>query len=327
MDRNPLWPGISAGIAAGALWGLVFLAPELAGAFSPLQLAAGRYLAFGVIAAVLLVPRWSRVRASMGPREWRALVGLSLTGNIVYYVLLASAVQLGGIAMTSLVIGFLPVAVTVLGSRGAGAMPLRRLAWPLVLGIAGIVCVGWETLAGAAPAKPASALGFLCALGALASWTSYAIVNNRWLSRLPHVSEHDWNLLIGVVTGALSLLLVVPAFLGRQASHAAPAWGLFVAVCCGIALLSSVLGNAFWNRASRRLPLTLVGSMILFETLFALLYAFAWERRGPTGYESVAMLLISGAVLASVWVHRHPAQHATQALHPQADGHGPAAGP
>lgn len=41
-------------------------------------------------------------------------------------MLLANAVQLGGIAMTSLVIGFLPVAVTIIGSRDPGAVPLRR---------------------------------------------------------------------------------------------------------------------------------------------------------------------------------------------------------
>ncbi|SEL75451.1 Permease of the drug/metabolite transporter (DMT) superfamily [Pseudoxanthomonas sp. GM95] len=308
MDRNRLWPGISAGIAAGALWGLVFLTPELAGAFTPLQLAAGRYVAFGVIAAVLLAPRWPRLRAVLGAREWRALLVLGLTGNIVYYVLLASAVQRGGIAMTSLVIGFLPVVITVCGSRDAGALPLRKLTWPLLLGIAGIACVGWDTLASARHGRPSSALGFACALGALGSWTLYALINSRWLARLPQVSEHDWNLLTGVVTGTLSLLLVVPAFFGQQAgTHEAPAWLLFAAVSCGIALLSSVLGNAFWNRASRLLPLTLVGSMILFETLFALLYAFLWEWRGPTGTESTAMLLIGSAVLASVWVHRHPA--------------------
>ena len=38
---------------------------------------------------------------------------MALTGNTLYYILLSTAVQTGGIAMTSLVIGFLPVAVMV----------------------------------------------------------------------------------------------------------------------------------------------------------------------------------------------------------------------
>mgnify|MGYP006920679532 CR=1 FL=1 len=46
------------------------------------------------------------------------------------------------------------------------------------------------------------------------------------------------------------------------------------AVSIGIAVAASILGNALWNRMSQLLPLTMVGQMILFETLFALLYGF-----------------------------------------------------
>ena len=37
--------GILCGMLAGALWGMVFVAPAWLAAFTPLQLAAGRYLA------------------------------------------------------------------------------------------------------------------------------------------------------------------------------------------------------------------------------------------------------------------------------------------
>ena len=123
-----IWQGIAFGIASGAAWGLVFLAPELVRDFSPLQLSAGRYLAAGLVAVALVAPRWRALAPRIGRAEWSALLRLSLLGNILYYVLLANAVQLGGMAMTSLVIGFLPVAVTVIGSRGDGAVPMRRLA-------------------------------------------------------------------------------------------------------------------------------------------------------------------------------------------------------
>ena len=145
-SNGRMWAGLGCGVAAGALWGLVFLAPQLVREFTPLQLAAARYLAYGLFAAALIAPRWRRLVRVLGPREWGALVWLSLLGNIVYYVLLASAVQLGGIAMTSLIIGFLPVAVTLIGSRDHGATPLARLAPSLLLGTAGILCIGWQSL-------------------------------------------------------------------------------------------------------------------------------------------------------------------------------------
>lgn len=298
--------GVAFGVAAGAAWGLVFLAPELVPMFSPLQLAAGRYLAYGLLAALLVLPRWRALTAQLGAAEWRALFWLSILGNILYYVLLATAVQQGGMAMTSLVIGFLPVAVTVIGSRGAGAVPLRRLMASLALGIAGMACIAWQSLATASDAPLATrVLGLACAVGALVSWTGFAVANSRWLTRLPHVSAHDWSLLTGVVTGAQALVLAVPAFwLTASAGHAPADWMRFLGVSAGVALLCSVMGNAFWNKASRLLPLTLVGQMIVFETLFALLYAFLWEARWPTVLEAAAMVLITSAVLSCISAHQ-----------------------
>jgi drug/metabolite transporter (DMT)-like permease len=304
-ERARLGLGIGFGMAAGALWGLVFLAPELARDFTALQLAAGRYLVYGLLSACLLVPRWRSLVSWLEGIHWRALLGLSLLGNIVYYVMLASAVQWGGVAMTSLVIGFLPVTVTLVGSRAVGAVPLRRLAPSLCLSALAIGCIAWQAMSGAHMAgQPHRVAGLFCAIGALVAWTAYAVVNARWLGRLEHVSAHDWNLLTGLVTGALALLLVPAALLTDAATHDGAAWGRLVGISTGIAVCASILGNGLWNRMSRLLPLTLVGQMILFETLFALLYGFLWERRLPTSLEILAMVALVSSVLLCVRVHR-----------------------
>lgn len=303
--ESRIWVGVGCGVAAGALWGLVFLAPQLVREFTPLQLAAARYLAYGLFATALIAPRWRRLTRLLGPREWWALVWLSLLGNIIYYVLLASAVQLGGIAMTSLIIGFLPVAVTLIGSRDHGATPLSRLAPSLLLGTAGILCIGWQSLGTIETGlQPGGLIGLACAIAALASWTTYAVGNARWLVRVRHLSSHDWNLLTGVVTGGLALLLLPPALLIGAHAHEANEWLRFAAVAAGVALFASIIGNACWNWMSRLMPLTMVGQMILFETLFALLYGFLWEHRLPTTLESVAIVLVVASVLACVTAHR-----------------------
>jgi len=293
--------GILAGIAASALWGLVFLAPELAPGFTSLQLSAGRYLAYGLVAAILIVPAWSRLRRTLGWPAWRALVGLALTGNIIYYVCLARAVQLGGVAMASIVIGLLPVAVTLVGSRDAHAVPLRRLLPSLALSSAGLACIGWESLTAS---EAGSLAGLACAAGALVSWTVFAVHNSRWLARIQGVSAHEWSLLVGVVTGLMALVLALPAFVFTPASHDAPAWLRFGALVATVAVLCSVIGNALWNYASRALPLTMMGQMIVFETIFAALYGFLWEGRWPTGFESAALALLVAGVVSCASAHR-----------------------
>ena len=302
-DRESTLIGIICGAGAGALWGLVFLAPELASAFSPLELTIGRYLAYGAISALLIAPRWRVLTARLGRREW-----LALAGNTIYYILLSSAVQMGGIAMTSLVIAFLPVAVTIIGSRDRSAVPLAKLAPSLLLCGAGAVCIGWQAIVTlAASTSFAPLIGLICAIGALISWTAFAVGNARWLTRLDGVSGHDWNLLTGIVTGMQSALLVPVALIIGTRAHGGLEWAQFAGVTIGVALLASIAGNALWNRMSRLLPLTLVGQMILFETLFALIYGFIWEQRGPTLLEALAFFLISASVISCVAAHRRMA--------------------
>ncbi|RVT89534.1 DMT family transporter [Sphingomonas crocodyli] len=291
-------------MGAGALWGLVFLAPELVRDFTPLQLAIGRYLAYGLIALGLIVPRWKALAGHIGARDWRALGWLALGGNTLYYILLSGAVQTGGIAMTSLVIGFLPVAVTIIGSRDHGAVPLRMLAPSLLLCTAGAVCIGWQALAGEGKS---SLIGLLCAIGALASWTAFAVGNARALARLDHVSAHDWNLLLGIVTGAQAVLLIPLSLTIDPTSYAPEQWLRFGTVSIGVAIFASIIGNALWNRMSRLLPLTMVGQMILFETLFALIYGFVWEARLPHPLECAAFGLVVASVLSCIAAHRRHA--------------------
>jgi drug/metabolite transporter (DMT)-like permease len=306
-DQRRTLAGIACGMGAGAFWGLVFLMPELAGDFGPLELTIGRYLCYGLISAVLLAPRWRMLVNCLTRWEWRALACLALTGNTLYYILLSSAVQLGGIAMTSLVIGFLPVAVTIIGSREQGAVPLGRLAPSLLVCMAGAVCIGWQALAASTSAFMVTQLtGLLCAVGALVSWTIYVVGNSRYLARLGHISAHDWSLLIGIVTG-VQVLLLVPLALGVHAAlPGAAAWLQLAGVSVGVAVLASILGNALWNRMSRLLPLTLVGQMTLFETLFALIYGFLWEQCLPTLLEVIAFVLVTLSVVLCIFVHRKP---------------------
>jgi drug/metabolite transporter (DMT)-like permease len=299
--------GIAYGAGAGALWGLVFLAPEVAGAFSPLQLSIGRYLCYGALAAVLIAPRWRLLTAFLSWRQWLTLSWLAFFGNTFYYVLLSTAVQTGGIAMTSLVMGFLPVAVTIIGSRDRGAVPLARLLPSLLFCAAGAVCIGWQAFTGSGDASSARQLiGLFCAIAAMASWSAYAVGNARNLSRLEHVSAHDWNLLTGLVTGAQSVMLIPLALVLESTHHGAGDWTRFAAVSAGVAILASVVGNSLWNQMSRLLPLTLVGQMILFETVFALIYAFLWEHRAPAPLELAALALVVTSVLSCLAAHRTP---------------------
>jgi drug/metabolite transporter (DMT)-like permease len=303
-DRRALTAGILSGIAAGAFWGAIFLGPKLLVNFSPIELSVARYLVYGVLSALLIIPRW-KVLATVTAADWWALARLSLIGNLIYYVFISLAVQLSGIAVASLIVGLLPATITLIGSREQNALPFRRLAAPLLLMAIGIVLINLDLFTrdpghGSALTK---LLGVLCAIIALAAWTYYAVANTRWLRRAPQFSNQNWALLTGLMTGAMALL-ATPVFLFHGGQTSMNGWTQFWLVSGGIALGGSVIGTAFWNAASRLLPLTLSGQMIVFETLFALLYNFIAEQRLPRPLELAAIV----ALAAGIWwsARRHP---------------------
>ncbi|MHA7680640.1 DMT family transporter [Cupriavidus sp. PET2-C1] len=313
--------GVLCGLLAGAFWGMVFIAPKLLPVFSPWELAIGRYLAYGLVAFIAALPLMKRIARKLTRADCLALLRQAFTGNLLYYVLLAFGVQLAGVGPTSLIIGILPISVTIMGRRDHGAVPLSRLIWPLLVVAAGIACINIDLFAGGGHAHGAAAgevvrtvwqrlAGVMCAAGALVCWTLYAVDNARYLQRNPQYSGNEWSALYGISTGVVSVVLALLALLGwlvagdsLDAASGGRDWQWFWMVNAAVALGASLIGNNLWNISSRRLPLTLSGQMIVFETLFALAYGFVFDHRLPRPLEIAAIALLMIGVAWSVRLH------------------------
>jgi drug/metabolite transporter (DMT)-like permease len=146
--------------------------------------------------------------------------------------------------------------------------------------------------------------GMLFVAGSLVSWTVFAILNSAWLKRHPEVNATDWANWLGVATGlgALGMWLVAGSDAGTLASR--PDRGAFVLLCVLAGVGSTWLATILWNMASQRLSASLCGQLIVSETIFALLYSFAWDGRWPTLVQLTACVLFTLGILASIRAHR-----------------------
>ncbi|MGO4377589.1 DMT family transporter [Pseudoduganella sp. RAF19] len=313
-----MWNGVLCGLLAGAMWGMVFIVPELLSAFTPLEMAVGRYTAYGAIAFGLMLPKLRNLLGRLEHSDYMALLRHALTGNIVYYMLLALGVKFAGVAPTSLIIGVLPISVTLMGRNDHGAVSLRQLALPLLVVGAGIACINVDVFQHAsATGQPMlkTLIGVVCATGALLSWSWYTLDNARYLKRNPHYSSAEWSALYGLSTGLIAAVIGGIAFAifhgdvtGAAGAASGRDWTLFWICNSLLALGASVIGNQLWNIASRRVPVTLSGQLILFETLFALLYGFIYKQQFPRPLEIAAIVLLIAGVLWSVHVHAQEEQ-------------------
>ena len=119
----------------------------------------------------------------------------------------------------------------------------------------------------------------------------------------------------GGVVPELALGLVPVALLTPAPGWDGEVWSRFISISLAVALGASILGNGLWNRASQLMPLTMLGQMIVFETLFALVYGFIYEGRWPTGIEALAVVLMIVSVVWCVRAHRPVAEMVAEGDH------------
>ncbi len=293
--------GVLAGLAAGALWGLVFVMPRMVEGFSAVDLASGRFAAYGGLAAVVMLiglkqRRWPTARQAL------AALGLSLLGFSGYYLLLVLAIRDAGTEVPTLIIGTIPLWVMLLG-KPQGLL-WRALVPGLLLTAAGLALMTWANEEHAAAQGAHFWRGLAYAVVAMASWTAFALLNAAWLKRHPEVNATDWTNWLGVATGAGALSMWSAVGTDLPTLWALPDIQMFALLCLLTGFGSAWLATVLWNLASQRLSASLCGQLIVSETLFALVYSFAWDGQWPTAVQWAACLLFTLGILASIKAHR-----------------------
>jgi len=292
--------GVMAGLGAGALWGLIFVMPRMLGDYSGVDMTAGRFVAYGVLAACVMALGWRR-RPRPTLRQAGAALGLSILGFSAYFLLLVLAIQDAGTEVPTLIIGTIPLWVMLLGKPVA--LRWRGLLPGLVLTLAGLLLMMSATQSGPAGQGGHFYRGVALACAAMASWTLFALLNAAWLKRNPQVNATDWANWLGIAAGLGAFLLWWVAGSDLPKLAAQPDLGLFALLCLGTGFGSAWLATILWNLASQRLSASLCGQLIVSETVFALLYSFAWDGQWPSLVQAAACALFILGILASIKAH------------------------
>ena len=314
-----MWTGTLYALAAGLLWGLVFIAPLLLPDYPATLQSVGRYLAFGLIALPLAWMDRAALRR-LTRADWIDALKLAAIGNLLYYVFLASAIQRAGAPLPTMIIGTLPVVIAISANlrdhRRDGRLPWRKLAPSLLLIALGIACVNRVELEALRTQPDADAArylqGALLAVVAVVCWTWYPLRNADWLRAHPDRNPRTWATAQGVATLPLALLgygLLWGGMTVAGSDFAMPLgprpW-FFIGLMACIGLFASWIGTMCWNAASQRLPTALAGQLIVFETLSALAYAFILRGRAPEPLTMAGIALLVAGVMWAVRIRPEP---------------------
>ena len=301
------WNGVTCAVLAGALWGSIFVIPELLPTFSAAEIALGRYLVYGLVSVLLLACR-SEVLNWLGWRDYVAILILGLSGNVIFYLLVVTGIELAGAELAALFSGIIPVTLTLAGNRRE-----RRLVWQQLLLPLGLILLGLGMMHGCKMQYVMHCdaekvlWGMLVLVIAVACWTAYALKNADFILSRPELRTCHLVALTGLGT-LVGVLLTAPviwifgygSWTLFASSHSSNEWMLFTAAMLFLGLLATWLPVSLWNRASRLLPVTLMGQLVVIEGIFGLLYALLLQGRWPDTNELLAVAALASGVVICI---------------------------
>ena len=123
--------GVLLGVAAGALWGLIYIAPLAVPEYNPVLVALSRFIAFGVISLPFLWVFRRELKAFTRADIWESFK-LPLLGNVLFYCLLTICIRLAGAPLAGMFMAVIPVLVAIASNiRYAGSK--SAVAWSKIL--------------------------------------------------------------------------------------------------------------------------------------------------------------------------------------------------
>ena len=304
--------GVFYGIAACMIWGFVYLVPLVLPTYDPAYIAAGRFVSFGLLAGPLV---WLERRelAHYTFKDWIYVAKLGVIGNIAYFWCLTYCIQYAGAPFAGMCMALVPVLVALVsnwrGAARARRCPLRSLPpasfsfWPdgdcqhhrirargsklprreralLVRGLHGRARASHLDLVPDSKRRVAS-----CASRAISP------------DLVDRAGADDASLCRHLLFCRLGVRRARHAPFGRRSLVVRLRGGRL-----GHHLL--VLGIVLWNAMSQRLPTALGGQLIVFETIFAVIYAHALRMAWPAPTMVAGLVLLLAGVLLSLRAFR-----------------------
>jgi drug/metabolite transporter (DMT)-like permease len=298
--------GVLYALSACLIWGMIFVIPRFVEGFSPIEVALGRYLVYGIVSVgIFFKSRWNG-KCHYPLAIWVKAFWFSPVSTIVYYTSIVLAVRYSTPAICALIVGISPITIAFYGNWKQKECSYRSLIFPSFLILVGLVIINVPQM-NVSESISEYTMGMVCALIALASWTWYVEVNSRFLKEYPHVSPKDWVTLVGIATLFWVMIFgVVLITCLHEQFHLDKyiVWNAelmsFIGGCAFLGIMCSWVGAMLWNQASVYLPVSLAGQLTIFETIFGVIFVYSLAQQMPPMFECVGMAILFGAVIYGI---------------------------
>jgi drug/metabolite transporter (DMT)-like permease len=305
-------------IIATCVWGGVFLSPRFFPSFTALEIAYGRYIAFGLWSLLLFLKERQKF-PKITRRQWGSAFAFAFSSNYFFYTLILTAFIIGGPIQGSLLIALFPLITSLYSNLVHRTFPFKLLLIPILVCLIGISFLNVGNIlyhGGDAETKLMNKfLAALFALMAMGAWAWYGAHNSKFLNNNPHISSDHWSTAIGLASLTIGVFLAPICFFLPKEYFAFN--NIFsVPHCIDFLSCSIILGIFFtrvplllWNKGAKLLPASLAGLFIILESVSSLIYQFLFDKRLPYWWESIGIVVcVSGVVIGLFRVKKYLAE-------------------
>lgn len=298
-------------IIANCIWGIAFLIPYVLSKYNSVLISIGRYLVYGMITLTIFPFTVKNYKSFLKKQYLKTALLFAFTGNIGYYCFLVLAIDNIGVAITALIIGTLPITMAIYGNILNREYSFKKMIAPIILILFGLSVLNLmkygNVMADNTEEIYSIFPGILYAIIALGMWTWFGVANANFLKTNREISASSWSTFVGIATLFIALIglpflyFIAPAAIGQIRNNINIAYLLpLLAGCLILGVVVSWLATILWNKASRDLPVTLAGQLIVFETISSILYSYIVDKKVPMALEVISMLFIIAGILLAI---------------------------
>lgn len=295
-----IFTGISLALSACFIWGLIFIVPQFMSNFNSIEVVIGRYFFYGALSVLLLLKARLKGLCSYPLSVWIKAFFLSFLAG--YYLWILLGIRYTSPEICALILGISPITIAFYGNWKEKEGNFNQLVLPSFLILVGLIMINAPHIM-LTDSSFDYIIGLSCSIISLLSWSAYVVLNSRYLKSNPSINSNDWATILGFATllwTIVGCLICCACMWGELDLQRYFVWNQdtlkFYGGCAILGLLCSWVGGALWNKASVYLPVSLAGQLMIFETIFGILFVYILKQEFPTPLESGGILLLLGSV-------------------------------
>lgn len=304
-----IW-SITAILFACLIWGMIFVVPLFLSEYTPFEVALGRFGAYSIVSIFYLLYYYSDKIKVISIDLWKKAIVYGIIANLIYYTSLVFGMRYANPPLAALILGLSPITVSLYGNWSLKEYDMKVLLFPSIMILIGLFLVNYKAFESSSNTIwHEYLLGLFFIIIAEAIWTWFAVTNAKTLKEEKELTGDLWAAMIGTTllpTILVFWLAIQTLPIGEPILYSRN-WVNFIIGSSILGIVCSWLAISLWNRGSSKLPVSFAGQLLIFETIFGLLFVYIYEWTFPEALELSGIAFMLAAIVISTRALSKPA--------------------